>query len=326
MRKYKESEKINSPKRNCYNGDKFGGYFRKISRPYVLQNAKNNFYSPIYDDVLKYFKDNNMSWWGGKLPTGHILSSQIACLNHLFPLRKDRDAVLSIAKTICPEIEDVLKIGNDTEPAYISFEVVSDKDYLNEIYSTRGSNCTSVDALIVSKIKGKTIMLPIEWKYTEFYNNTDKSTENSDRKSPNHKKGDEAKGKERLERYCYNDKNRLIDNSKQLKSLSNYRNSVYFFEPFYQLMRQTLWTEQVIANKTTETIKADDFIHVHVIPSENKSLLQKKYKCSNKNMEETWRDCLQNQEKYKIISPKDLLKNVDKNKYQELIDYLKTRY
>lgn len=99
------------------------------------------------------------------------MSSQIACLNYLFVIRTDRDAVLSLAQTISTDLIDVLEIANDSNntKAFISFEVVSDTDYLNECVNgqspTRGNNCTSIDALIVAKHKnGKTILIPIEWK------------------------------------------------------------------------------------------------------------------------------------------------------------------
>lgn len=45
-------------------------------------------------------------------------------------------------------------------------------------------------------------------------------------------------------------------------------------------MRQTLWVEQMIKNKNKETLKADNFIHLHVIPKKNTTLLNKIYKCS----------------------------------------------
>jgi hypothetical protein len=47
-------------------------------------------------------------------------------------------------------------------------------------------------------------------------------------------------------------------------------------------MRQTLWAEQMIAHKDSETIKADHYIHVHVIPQENNELLDKIYPRSKK--------------------------------------------
>ncbi len=330
---FKESERIKAEtliknESPVFYGGKAGKYFRKLNRDCVLLDSKNNIFAPIYSDVIQYFKNNSISWWGGKKPTGHTLSSQIACLNHLFHIRNDKVAVLTILKNISPDFVDVLQINTDKFlPAYIQFEAVSDNDYLNEGLSTRGSNCTSIDALIYAKHKnGENWLIPIEWKYTEFYNNTDKSIEDSDKKSKEYVKGDEAKGKERLNRYCYNPKGRLIDDSKYLKKNKDYRNSVYFFEPFYQLMRQTLWVEQMIKNKNKETLKADNFIHLHVIPKKNTTLLNKIYKCSGLDMEKTWRNRLIDQSKYQIITPESLLNGIDLKKYKDLLFYLKTRY
>jgi hypothetical protein len=91
-------------------------------------------------------------------------------------------------------------------------------------------------------------------------------------------------------------------------------------------MRQTLWAEKIIERKETELVKVDDYIHIHVIPENNKSLLNKKYKISNLGMEETWRNCIKYQEKYKIISPKDFLSPIENEKYNDLLKYLQERY
>jgi len=197
---------------------------------------------------------------------------------------------------------------------------VSNIDHLNETKGsqklTRGTMCTSVDALIYGKLKDDNeIIIPIEWKYTENYHedgkiDKDYSIENR------------GKGNERLRRYST-----LITNSQQLSlKKDNYKNSVYFFEPFYQLMRQTLWVEQMIANNKTETIKAENFIHAHIVPNENKELLQYEYPVSMKGMKETWESCLTDIDKYKIVEPRNLLANINKTKYQTLINYLTTRY
>jgi len=308
----------------------------------LLLNWKNNLYPQIVDEVILYFALNNISFhhlegdsdFGLCIPSCHTLSSQIACLNHLYPLRYDKDAVLKIAQQIYPGIIDLFQIEIDKFlPAYISFEVTSDVDHLNETKDnqklTRGTMCTSVDAIIYGKLKNdEKIIIPIEWKYTENYHEegkTDKdySIENRGKgKGKGKGKEKEGKGKERLRRYYS-----LITNSKQLSiKKDDYKNSVYFFEPFYQLMRQTLWTEQIIANKTTETIKSDDFIHAHIVPNANKELLQYEYPVSNKGMKETWESCLANINKYKLIQPMDLFVNIDKTKYQTLINYLTERY
>jgi len=331
--KYQENERakavdlIKSGNKVFY-GAKAGKKFRVNNRDFVLYDSLKNIYQPIVKDVVDYFDKNIISWWGGKNPTGHVLSSQIACLNHLFQIRNDKLAVLKILENISPDFIDVFQIDTDKFlPAYIQFEAVSDNDYLNEGQPTRGRNCTSIDALIYAKHKnGEKWLIPIEWKYTEFYNDADKSIEDSDKKSVGHVKGDEAKGIERLNRYCYNTKGRLIDDSKYLKTVKQYRNSVYFFEPFYQLMRQTLWAEQMIKNKNRETLKADNFINLHVIPENNEDLLKKVYKCSGLDMEKTWRNQLIDQSKYRIISPELLLNGIDSKKYNDLLVYLKTRY
>lgn len=291
--------------KEIFNGDTGGGVFRRKPYSFILQDSTNNLYVHSRESICTYFSMNKIAWWGGKL-TNHTLSSQVSCLNHLFSIRDDKDTVLLLIKNICADIVDVLLIATDKfMPAYIQFESVSDVDHLNEKYSTRGSNCTSIDALIYGVHKdGRKILFPIEWKYVETYHNVDKASGSS--------------GLERKARY-----NGLIVQSTQLRANLN---DVYYYEPFYQLMRQTLWAEQMIKHNNTETIKADDYIHIHVIPTENSELLDKTYPCSGKKMEETWRDCLINQSKYIIISPKELLVSAIEQKYPYLFEYLNNRY
>lgn len=287
-----------------FNGDAGGGSFRDNPYPFILRKNINNLYATYANSILDYFNGNRIAWWNGKL-TNHVLSSQVACLNHLYPIRKDKAAVLSIIQNVCTDIVDVLIITADKfDPAFIQFESVSDLDHLNELSSTRGSNCTSIDALILGVNKdGRKILIPIEWKYVEVYGNEDKS------------KG--VKGTTRLGRYT-----QLINQSSQLRSTNH---AVYYFEPFYQLMRQTLWAEQMVLNKSTETIKVDDFMHLHIIPDENIDLLQKNYPISKMGMEATWRSCLKDQSKYKILSPALLITPISKQ-YPDLIEYLESRY
>lgn len=302
---YKRVENIIREKYWIFNGDAGGGQYGKRNYPFILQDANNNLYKKILIGCKKYFEENEVAWWGGSLPN-HTLSSQIACLNHLFMIRNDKNAVLSIIKAIDSEIIDIFPIVTDKNPAYIQFEAVSDEDHLNEKCVTRGANCTSVDALVYGVHNdGKRIIFPIEWKYTEFYHNDNKLKDKY--------------GEGRKRRYTD-----LIENSKQLCATDIV---VYFYEPFYQLMRQTLWAEQLIKNNETEKIKADDYIHIHVIPKENDDLLDEKYPCSNMGMEDTWRASIRNQDKYCIITPDELLKPIAYSKeYEELIEYLRNRY
>lgn len=306
-----------------------GGIYKSIPRDFVLKRQDCNLFKGIRGHVEKYFKDNNISWWGGAKPTGHLLSSQIACLNHLFMFRHDPQMVLSILNNIRNEYVAVCPLpcdkqntrGEDCEEGYIAFEAVSDKDHLNEDAPKRGTNCTSIDAVALAKhISGKTHLILIEWKYTESYVSNDKSMEDGDGKP----KGGHEKGDERLRRY-----GDLITQSNFLKSMNDYRSSIYFQEPFYQLMRQTLWAEQMILHKCDETIKADDYLHLHVVPSENHDLLQHNYKRFNMSngMEDAWHSVLteEGSKRYLLISPKGLISPI-KEKYSELYDYLAKRY
>ena len=79
-----------------FNNDPGDGLFGGYRYYFVLNNSDNNIYQPILKTVKEYFKNNNISWWKGTEPTGHTLSSQISCINHLFPLRNDKNAVLSL--------------------------------------------------------------------------------------------------------------------------------------------------------------------------------------------------------------------------------------
>lgn len=312
-----------SNRNKIFRGAIAGAKYRGIARDFFLTESEKNLYESIATNVIRYFRKNSISWWGGRKPTGHVLSSQIACLNHLFPFRNDKNSVLAVVRNISPDFVDVLLIDSDKSDdldqasisgkGYVQFESVSDHDYLNEGNPTRGNNCTSIDALIYAVHKdGSKWLITIEWKYTEHYSNQDKAKEGF--------KNDPIKNKGlvRLKRYT-----NLINTSDQLK---NNNHSCYYYEPFYQLMRQTLWAEQMVKNKENETIKADNFLHVHVIPTDNDSLLQKKYKCSGKNMEATWREHLIDQSKYQIISPENLLKWLPESKYTDLKYYLSLRY
>jgi len=292
--------------KSIFGSDSGGGVIRGKEREYAVSDYKHNFFPPIVSHALEYFKRNKISWWGGFVPSAHTLSSQIACLNHLFAVRCDQAEVLKIARLFNPDFIDVIAIETDQAPAaYIQFESVSDIDRLNEKTVSRGSNCTSVDALIYALHKdGQKFILPIEWKYTEEYGNESKA--------------DGDKGKTRKSRYT-----ELINSSKQLQSQ---KHDIYYYEPFYQLMRQTLWAEQLIKSKDSETIKADDFIHIHVIPPENADLLARIYPCTGKDMEQTWRGQLKDQTKYIIISPRALLSRLDRQKYKALTEYLEKRY
>lgn len=324
-KQYKRQVDVLGEHSEWFGGDTGNGIFKGKERKFALQDGVNNLFERIRpeteDNVVSYFKKNGISWWNGDGPTNHLCSSQIACLNHLFLLRHDKEAILAIAQAVDPEFDDVIEVSGDVyDPAYISFEVVSSRDYLNESKTgklTRGSQCTSIDAVIIAVKDGKRILLPIEWKFVEEYAREDKSLG--------------SHGEERRRRYFDSG---LVVKSEQLKSVERPHGSIYFQEPYYQLMRQTLWAEQCIKNHDKVVNGAEDFIHVHVIPKENDSLRDIHFdeKWDNgQGMVSNWKAMLKHPEKYVCIDPKDLFKNIFENenlreKCKDLLEYLVARY
>jgi len=143
------------------------GLFSKKEREFVLQDATLNLWAGIRDDAIEYFKENSIAWWMGDEntePTGHLLSSQVACLNYLYFVRQRKDAATAILKNICGGIDQAVTVDN----GFVEFEVIGSRNYLNERSHTRGANATSVDAVMIGEKKpGSKVLVLIEWKYTE---------------------------------------------------------------------------------------------------------------------------------------------------------------
>lgn len=287
------------------------GEHLKVKYPFVLEQAEKNLWTKIRKEAIIYFANNKIVWWPGSVePSGHLLSSQVSCVNHLFFLRNDKDAALKVLQNLNP---DFVEVCPDFENGYIGFEVVSKHSYLGEVAEgkeqTRGANCTSVDAMMTGKLKNsKKIQVLIEWKYTELYSKSDKSEGSS--------------GATRKNRYdaLIDDKNSPIKRTVSIDNL--------YYEPFYQIMRQTLLAWQMIKNKANE-LKADDWLHFDVIPENNLNL---RYQVPAPGMihsgiEEAWKTQLKEPNKYNVITPQKLLKpTIFKPKYRSLINYLNYRY
>ncbi|MBR6064361.1 MAG: hypothetical protein IKP54_09435 [Bacteroidales bacterium] len=283
--------------------NKEGKIIKTVSFKFILKpaNSKNNLFACIRDNALYYFDKHKISWWrqeeDGYFPSGNLVSSQIHCLNHLFALRTNDKAVKAIIeKATSMKFDKVLPSIIDKDPeSFISFEFVLDNDKLlgeNDDGWGRGTLCTSIDAMILAEKDGAKWLIPIEWKYTETYKREDKTNT------------------KRIERYAD-----LIKSSKRLKTPQDgIPHSVFFVEPNYELMRQTLFCEQLIAKDY-----AIDFFHINIIPKENTQL--------RKAVENEFMLNLTNEAKFKIIDPQDLLSPLKGNDdYKELMEYLETRY
>jgi len=95
--------------------------------PHVLapELAVENLQADVRASARGYFDRHAISWWlsneeraerkqlgiAEKLPTGHLNSSQVACVNHLEPARVDHDMALTIARNLEPRVVEVRDTG-----------------------------------------------------------------------------------------------------------------------------------------------------------------------------------------------------------------------
>ncbi|MEI6851269.1 MAG: hypothetical protein WCL06_00445 [Bacteroidota bacterium] len=290
--------------------DPGGGIFKQTEREYVLLEPALNIWGGVRDDAISYFNRYNIPFWdSGVEPTGHVLSSQIACINHLYFIRQRQDIATIILQEVDKDVKCALQMDNGVKDCgYVDFEVIGRKNYLKEKLHTRGANSTSVDAVMLAEMNnGLKKLFFIEWKYVEQY-----------KSQPSKANGDS--GKTRIETY-----RPLIlaeDCPFEFKNIDG-----LFTEPYYQLMRQTL-----LANEMTkaEEYGASLYQHLHIIPEENSDLRKVNTangKLPGTTLHETWTGLLKNPEKYKMVDPKDFIFPAKIcNDTISWINYLEQRY
>jgi Restriction Endonuclease associating with ARP/Domain of unknown function (DUF3470) len=135
----------------------------------------------------------------------------------MYLLRQRPDLAKAVLRAIDPEVVEA-EIVDD---GYVEFEFIGARQYLTERASSRGANCTSVDAFMIGRTAhdARRAFL-MEWKYTEAYRREDKYIPERAR--------------------VYDDLVTAEDSPfKQVEPRALY------FEPFYQMMRQTLLGWQI---------------------------------------------------------------------------------
>jgi len=117
--------------------DPGNGIYRGIERPFVLRNARLNLWAGIREDAIDYFNRNRIVWRpGANEPTGHLLSSQIACVNHLYPLRQRPD----LAREILKKISSAWRTALEEPKKYI---VISPRELFSDLSSCIDSKALS---------------------------------------------------------------------------------------------------------------------------------------------------------------------------------------
>ena len=278
------------------------GLFAGKPREFVLSDAAANLWEGIRDDAIHYFARNSITWWGGVAnePSGHMLSSQVACINHLYFLRQRPDLATAVLRAIDTEVVEA-EIVDD---GCIEFEFIGTDQYLAERSFSRGINCTSIDAFMIGRTRdcGRRAFL-IEWKYTETCAPVDKYIP------------------ERAVVYDH-----LITAANSPFS-PNVERELYF-EPFYQLMRQTLLACKIVENSDH---RCTSYRHIHVVPEDNYkfrgNVTSPKLKLKGATVSEAWSAVLKQPGLYVDTTPAKFMRPaVSEKDTRALVGYLRRRY
>jgi hypothetical protein len=221
----------------------------------------------IREAVVAYF-GNEITW---HTHANHALSSQVCCLNFLAPLAADKERLSALVGhalgIVAPEMLPVdPRPRPDGKHWYVEFEWNGGgKDFLNESRHgkplPRGSNSTSTDAVVRFQHGGRTELLLIEWKYTEQYG----APLASKNRTSDGKTGTSNSNETRTKRYA----KIAFAPDGPIRSDLGLKLDDFFYEPFYQLLRQQMLAFQL---QKSPDDKVSRVRVLHISPSGNRAL------------------------------------------------------
>ena len=141
-----------------------------------LEHARLNLLPSIADEALERFERHGIEWHhqtaapdGRAWPSGHLLDSQVQCVNVLLSLARDRDALLGFVAAALPGASEILPVEDGSA---VAFEWIGGADHLGETRERarqRGRFATSADAVLVAESPAGRTAILVEWKFIESY-------------------------------------------------------------------------------------------------------------------------------------------------------------
>ena len=234
-----------------------GGSYRGKPRPFCLpvDHSKENLFGEIRASALEYFKRNQIKWHDGRdsNPSNHLCSSQVQCVNFLYPFADKPEALGTLLRPIFPDIQSIVPM--EGEGQLVSFEWIGLCNYLGEKIRrnsrrTRGANFTSADAAVMFRRQdGTRQIVLIEWKYTESYNRTWLGSSKS---------GTDRRG---IYRHLYDSPGCPLEKTKVPEF------GDLFYGPFYQFLRQQLLAHEM---ELAQELECNLVTVLHVAPACNR--------------------------------------------------------
>ena len=208
------------------------------------------------EGVRRFFDERGITWWrhGGfdetskNGPTRNMASSQVACVNFILPLAGIDNALLALVRAIDDDVTGIVTIEDPMAgtSSPVEFEWIGLGHALEGKAETRrGAFATSVDAFLVAETRVGRRAYLLEWKYTESYDAKDK--------------GRASEGETRRRRY-----GKLYSASPAF--LDGVPLDGWLYDPFYQVVRQRLLADRMVARKELGVSEAKVVV---VVPDEN---------------------------------------------------------
>ena len=289
------------------------GPYRGKYRPFCLpvDRADENLFRGIRAGALDYFKRKRIKWHDGRdsNPSNHLCSSQVQCVNFLYPFADKPEALCTLQRPIFPDIESIVPMEGDGQ--LVSFEWIGLCNYLGEKIRqnssrTRGANFTSADAAVMFRRQdGTRQIVLIEWKYTESYSRTWLGISKS--------------GTDRREIY-----RRLYDGPGcPVEKAKSPGFSDLFYEPFYQFLRQQLLAHEM---EQARELGCELVTVLHIAPASNRDF----HKVTSPGLQqlgdssiEVWKGLVRPRERFLTVSTEALFGDFPVYIHPELADWLR---
>jgi len=291
------------------------GIYKGKPRPFCLpvELSEQNLFFPIRETATSFIRKKKIRWHDGhnNKPSNHLCDSQVFCVNFLFPFADKPEELAKLLHPVFPKIKRMLPVE---DKSFVSFEWIGNQNYLGERVRsgksrTRGTNCTSVDAIVrFESVDHKIQVVLIEWKYTESYASSFKRYSN----------GGTDRGS--IYKHLFDP----IDCPINKEILPGY--DALFYEPFYQLMRQQLLAHEM---EKAHELGADIVSVLHIAPFKNQDftrITSPSLTGLGESATEVWEKLVKPEERFRSVHTEYLFREFFSEKMDSWKMYLQARY
>jgi len=241
--------------------------------------ADQNLHQWIRQEAIEYFDENRIEWYPQDPrditqrtsaevdpPTNNLVSSQVQCVNCMFPFLHDPEGLEELLTPAFSDIDRILPIESQNQ--YIDFEWIGGSiNYLKEKpmfgkKRRRGVGNTSADAVLKMQTKsGRARFVILEWKFTEEYSRHNKEI----RLLTDKEKEEKKKRKKKERKKTYGPFLKATDCPINTSKPNSLEDDLLLLEPIYQITRHLLVAHEIKKDPPKIDNKIDDKIDEVVV-------------------------------------------------------------